>query len=162
MPTIFRKTAKGIAEIETRAHRLTPRLRGALILVDGKRHADELRGLLLQQADETLSALLEQGFIEASGESAPPRPPREAAAPPPPPPKPAPAPPADGFVALRREAVRNLIDLVGPMGEALALRMERSTSADELRPMIELAAQTIANTRGRAKATEYTERFSAL
>ncbi len=159
MPTIFRKTAKGVAEIETRAHRLTPRLRGALIVVDGKRNADDLRSLLAQQADESLAALLEQGFIEAAGESAPPRPPREAAAPPP---KPAPAPPADGFLALRREAVRNLIDLVGPMGEALALRMERSTSADELRPMIEVAAQTIANTRGRAKATEYSERFSAL
>jgi hypothetical protein len=161
MPTIFRKTAKGVAEIETRAHRLTPRLRGALIVVDGKRHADELRGLLAQQADESLATLLEQGFIEAAGESAPPRPPREAAAPPPPP-KPAPAPPADGFLALRREAVRNLIDLVGPMGEALALRMERSANADELRPMIEVAAQTIANTRGRAKAAEYAERFSAL
>ena len=36
MSTIFRKTAKGTSEVETRANRLPPRLRAALILVDGR------------------------------------------------------------------------------------------------------------------------------
>ena len=69
MPIIFRKTAKGIAEIETRAHRLAPRMRSTLMPVEGNRDADDMRLLVTQQADETLAALLEQGFIEAVGET---------------------------------------------------------------------------------------------
>ncbi|MDP3085766.1 MAG: hypothetical protein Q8N44_19040, partial [Rubrivivax sp.] len=65
MATIYRKTAKGLTEIATREHRLTPRLRSALIVTDGKRNDAELRALISQQADETLASLLEQGFIEA-------------------------------------------------------------------------------------------------
>jgi hypothetical protein len=66
MATIYRKTSKGHAEIETRVHRLPPRLRGALIVVDGRRADDELRRLV-PQADETLQLLAEQGFIELIG-----------------------------------------------------------------------------------------------
>ncbi len=46
MATIYRKTAKGHSEIETRAHRLAPRLRSALIMVDGRRSDDEVRKLI--------------------------------------------------------------------------------------------------------------------
>ena len=67
MATIYRKTAKGHSEIETRAHRLSPRLRSALILIDGRRSDDEVRKLSPQQADETLQLLVEQGFIEIIG-----------------------------------------------------------------------------------------------
>ena len=97
MPIIFRKTAKGVAEIETRAHRLPPRMRSTLILVDGKRDADDMRALVTQQADESLAALLEQGFIEAVGETmraAPAPAQRTAAAAPAPAPAPAAAKPA--------------------------------------------------------------------
>lgn len=69
MPTIFRKTAKGVAEIETRAHRLVPRMRNTLILVDGRRDSDDLQTLLAKPAEDTLRALAEQGFIEAVGET---------------------------------------------------------------------------------------------
>ena len=72
MPLIYRKTAKGLTEIETRAHRLPPRLRSALIVVDGKRDVAELRPMILAQPEETLQALAEQGFIEVVGETAPP------------------------------------------------------------------------------------------
>lgn len=64
MPLIYRKTAKGVSEIETRAHKLAPRLRSALIMVDGKRTDDELRALILQQPVETVAWLLENGFID--------------------------------------------------------------------------------------------------
>jgi hypothetical protein len=46
MATTHRKTAKGTAEIETRAHRLSLRLRGMLILVDGRRSDDQLRAFV--------------------------------------------------------------------------------------------------------------------
>ena len=62
MATIYRKSARGLAEIETRAARLPPRLRGALILVDGRRSADEIRRLIPVEPEATLQALAAQGF----------------------------------------------------------------------------------------------------
>ena len=110
MPLIYRKTAKGLTEIETRAHRLPPRLRSALILVDGRRDVNDLKPLIMQQAEETLSSLAEQGFIEAVGETA-----RSAS----PPPAPAPAPSASAttaggndFDSTRRAAVRHMVNAV--------------------------------------------------
>ena len=164
MSIIYRKSAKGVAEIETRAHRLPPRLRSVLIIIDGKRSASELKGLILAQADETLASLLEQGFIEAVG-SAPAAPARAFAAPmtaSTPAPAPATRPAADDFDTRRRDMVRRLTDLVGPLGEALAMRMERTRNADELRPLLAVALQVISNTRGRAAAADFEARFSDL
>ena len=64
MTTIYRKTAKGRAEIETRTHRLPPRLRGALIVVDGQRSVAELAGMIPGDAEGALQQLLGDGFIE--------------------------------------------------------------------------------------------------
>jgi hypothetical protein len=153
MATTYRKSSKGVAEIETRAHRLPPRLRSALIVVDGRRSATELYKLIPQQAEETVAALLEQGFIEAVAQA-----PSAAA----PAPRPAGPPAPVDFDSRRRDAVRRFTDLVGPMGEALAMRMERCRSADELRPLLALASQILANTRGRQAATDYSARFSEL
>jgi hypothetical protein len=161
MATIYRKTVKGVQEIETRALKLAPRFRSLLILVDGRRSDDELLRMVTSAGDQGLQALAEGGFIEAIGltaESAP-RPPPAAATPPVPA---APAPPAPGgagFEQRRRDAVRALIDHVGPMGEALALRMERSRSPEELAALLATAAQIIANTRGRDAAASYLRRF---
>jgi hypothetical protein len=164
MPLIYRKTAKGLAEIETRAHRLTPRMRSALILVDGKRDLAELKTLVTQQADETVLALAEQGFIEAVGESAalPPAPPpavaAPAAAPAPPAAAGAAAPQAD-FDSTRRAAVRALNDLVGPAADTLAIRMEKARNLAELLPVLVQAAQTVSAMRGKAAAEAFAKRF---
>lgn len=158
MVHIHRKTAKGLAEIETRAHRLPPRLRSALILVDGKRSDEELAKMVLQDPDGTLKALVEGGFIEAfevEPPAAPVRAPQPKVAPP------APTMAAPSFEQTRREAVRALTDLVGPMAEAVALRMEKARNPDELRPLLTLAMQVIANTRGRQMALDYGRRFGA-
>jgi hypothetical protein len=160
MPTIFRKTAKGQTEIETRVHRLTPRLRALLILVDGKRDSGALAALVPQQFDALIDELAAQGFIEGVRETA-----AAVAAPAPAPAAPA-APPgapaassSPDFVALRREAVRALTDAVGPAAETVAMRMERSRSLEELRPLLSQAAQVIANMRGSAAANAYAARF---
>jgi hypothetical protein len=160
MPLIYRKTTKGLTEIETRAHRLPPRLRSALILVDGRRDVNDLKPLLMQQAEETLGTLAEQGFIEAVGESAPPPPP--AAAPPP-----APAPKAASsagtdFDNTRRAAVRALNDLLGPAAESIAMKMEKARNLAELVPLLTQAAQSVATMRGRAAAEEFARRFGIL
>ncbi len=160
MPTIYRKSAKGLHEIETRAHRLVPRLRSALILVDGKRSDDELRSMLLQQPDETLATLLGQGFIELVAVTAPPREaPRPAA--PQAPPAPAKAAGAE-FEAQRRNAVRELNELLGPVAETLALRIEKTKTAEELRVQLGSAQQAIVNMRGAAAAQAFAARFASV
>jgi hypothetical protein len=158
MPIIFRKTAKGVTEIETRAHRLAPRLRSALIMVDGKRSDADLRPLITQQPDETLAALAEQGFIEIVA-AAPAMAPLPRAAVPP---AAVPVRPALDFETRRRAAVRGLNDLLGPAAETLAIRMERARSAEELRPLLATAVQLVANARGRSAADDYAARFPDL
>jgi len=159
MPTIFRKTAKGVAEIETRAHRLTPRMRSTLILVDGKRDGADLRQLITQQADETLQALAEQGFIEAVGETvhaaAAPGAPEAAAAPAAPPP----AAPTQDVNVVRKAAVRMLVEILGPSSDALAVRMEKVRTMEELKPLLGQAAKLIMAARGRASAEAYAAMF---
>lgn len=84
MPTIYRKTPKGQTEIETRAHRLAPRLRSLLIMVDGRRSDVDLERLMPQLSAAALLSLAAGGFIEAiSVTSAEPRPQPAAVTPPP-------------------------------------------------------------------------------
>lgn len=159
MPIIYRKSAKGQREIETREHRLPPRLRSALILVDGKRSDAELNSMVMQPA-ETLAALLEQGFIEVAGTTAvreasrPAAAPAAAAAPG----RPA-AAGAGEFESRRRAAVRELNDLLGPAAESLAIRIEKAKSLEELRPLLVNGAQMIAGFRGRGAAEAFAARF---
>lgn len=164
---IFRKTAKGLAEIETRAHRLPPRLRSALIIVDGRRSAEALRPLILQQPQETLQWLLDEGFIEPAPGAPEPAPAPTPLAPRPAAPGQAPVAQADAagagdFTRARAEAVRLLLQRVGPDGEDLALRMERAPNAEALRPLLNLAVQSVANMRGRQAAQEFAALLSAL
>lgn len=154
MPVIYRKTAKGQDEIATRAHRLQPRLRQALILVDGKR-SDEDCARLLPQADEVLRALIDGGFVEAAGVVAPAPVRVEAATPAPP--APPPAPPFGD--ALKREIVRSLNDQLGPMAETLAIKVERVRSAEELRAVLEQAQRALRDMRGSAAARAFAERY---
>lgn len=155
MATIHRKSAKGVAEIETRAHRLAPRLRSLLILVDGRKSDDEL-ARLMPQADGGLAQLLADGFIE-----------QVVATPTRPPERPAPAAPSGDaapravadLTTLQRLAVRQLTELVGPLGEGLALRIEKARTVEELRPLLATAEQVIANTRGRQAAADFAARL---
>lgn len=192
MPTLYRKTAKGVAEIATREHRLTPRVRQALILVDGQRGDDELRRMIPEHADETLHVLASGGFIELVGvtgvetpvRSEAPRAPAAPTASTSPSassattssglaPAAAPATPASrgdaapttvpGPLRLdaqeRRAAVRMLTDQVGPHAEMLAMKIERARDGDELQRLLEMARQSIRNTRGEFAATAFADRF---
>jgi hypothetical protein len=166
MSIIFRKTAKGVIEIETREHRLPPRVRNALILVDGKRDVAALKVLMPQQVDGTLETLLEQAFIEVVGESVAASSSRalpdanarastgpvanaQTAA------LPASSTSDPSFATRQRAAVRDFNNAIGPMGESLAIRMERARDESELRPLVQMAVQLIANARGRSAAEAY-------
>jgi hypothetical protein len=159
MTTIYRKTPKGQAEVETRANRLPPRLRAALILVDGRRSEDELTKLVSNDAAQVLRGLLDDGYVELV----------EAAAP-----KPRPAAPVvtastpgllsmppSVIAATKRDSVRMLTEQIGPMAEALSLKIERASNAAELQGLLEIACQVLGNTRGRAAAEAFAQRFLA-
>jgi DNA-binding transcriptional MocR family regulator len=161
MSVAFRKTTKGQAEIETRAHRLSPRLRALLIMVDGKRDLAALSAMVPPPAQAALDELLAQGFVEQVPGAAPAAPGAAASS--------ATAVAAAARVSsrsaaaldtLRREAVRALNDAAGPAAEAVAMRLEKAQGAEELRPLIALAARTVANLRGRAAGEAYAERFN--
>jgi len=172
MATIYRKTPKGHAEIESRALRLSPRVRSALILVDGRRSDEELQRVILAQPAETLQSLLELGLIEVISITQPMAPQRAASAVAPGAQTPAPAAaapvaprpmtpalPPRSFETLRADLVRSFTDSVGPMSEALAIKMERARSPDELRTLAQTAQRIIGNARGGQAANDFGARF---
>lgn len=163
MNTVYRKTAKGISEIETRANRLVPRLRSTLILVDGKKIDDELARLIAGDAPAILASLLADGYIEVlatlaerpGSRSAEDKPAAATSAPS----RREPAGGAASFETVRRDAVRQLNELLGPVAEELAIRIERSKTMPELQPLLAQGAQTLRNLRGAAVANAFAARF---
>ncbi len=157
MSLVYRKTDKGVSEIETRANRLAPRLRTTLIMVDGHRTDDDVRELVQAESDAVLTALLEQGYIEvisfvparAASNAAAAAAEAESA----------PAPSAAAMDDTRRRAVRALTDMVGPMGEDLAMRIEKARRWEDLEPLLRMAQEAVRNTRGQAAGAEFGERF---
>ena len=152
MTRIFRKTDKGVDEIATRANHLVPRLRTALILVDGTRNETDLGQLIKLHPVETLEELLTLGYIEVAtvAEAPPKKASEEPAA------KKAAGGPAHAekaFADFRAEAVRAFNDLTGPAGETLAMKMEKATSREQLAPLLQTAYQIIGNSRGNQAAT---------
>jgi len=113
---------------------------------------------MAQHADEALATLVADGFIEviAIVDSRRGSEPAAAQAPS------APAPTPEVLASLRRDAVRRIGDLLGPTGDTLALKIERSKTADELRALLAQAAPLIGTVCGREKAAEFTARFSDL
>ena len=156
MPIIYRKTAKGLAEIETRVYRLSPRLRSVLIMVDGKRGDTELLQML-PQAAEALAALVHDDFIAEFarvGTAAP-------LAPTPPPERTVIRGPQPGFEAMRNDLLRAFNDRLGPAGEGMAIRMERARNETEFRALLPSAVQLVATLQGRDAADSFMARINA-
>lgn len=159
MSTVYRKTDKGVSEIETRAFRLLPRLRQALILVDGRKTDAELAKLILAEPEATLATLQAEGFIEklATVADAPPERKADVAGA-------AAAPVRKAVVsvdAIRRDAVRYLNDQLGPAAEGISMKLERVKTMPELRPLLVSAAQLLVNIRGSDAAQAFANRFLA-
>lgn len=158
MAITYRKTPKGFAEVETRAHRLAPRIRNTLILLDGVRTMDDLGSMVAQGLDENVQTLLDGEFIEpvVVAERQ-----RGAARPESPPPPKAPDAPSADFLSVRREVVRVVNEQLGPVAESVAIKMERARSAAEFQPLLVSAAQLIQTVRGVQAARAFRERFLA-
>jgi hypothetical protein len=161
MGTIYRKTAEGQQEIDSRGRQLGPRLRTALIMVDGRRSDEDLRKLIAVQADETLQTLLEHKLIEvvSVSQTRPPARPGAAANSPSASPVAPAAVPSRDLPTLRRDAVRAVNDLLGPMGEMIAMKLEQAKNAEDLRAALERAVTVIGNARGGAAAVQFARQF---
>lgn len=144
---VFRKTALGLDELESRRHGLDPRARQLLILIDGRRNRDELARMLPQdQLDAYLTLLDAGGFVEAM--------------------VPATSPPDssladDEFPRERQRMVRALLDVTGPSGNEFAIRIERCQTGTELRELLPAAIELVEAIRGRIASRQFAERLRA-
>lgn len=182
--TVYRKTAKGSAEIERRQHGLSIKLRSVLIMVDGRRDDGELRPLVGAHFDSLIDALVVGEFVEAvTVTEGPAAGGTHAAAPAaralPPvsaglaplsslspsaatamaPPAPSAATGVATFLVRRRDAVKQLHDLLGPSADPLTVRVERASTEAELLPLLQLARHLIASARGPESARVWQQRF---
>jgi hypothetical protein len=140
--TIFRKTELGNAEVANRKLGLRAELRRLLILVDGRNTTAKLAAFVrLPEVDSLLYELQSLGVIEVSDSS----PVATAATPA----SVAPsgdqslAPTQEQFAAARSAAVRFLNDTLGPGAETLAIKLERTKNAQELRDVVTQVRQSL-------------------
>ncbi len=149
MATIYRKTELGQAEIATRALKLPPRLRQALIVVDGRRDVEELRKLIPPPAEDVLQSLLELDCIELAGAPLAAAAQAQAAAS---------APPVEVVLSLteaRQRAVRWLSNALGPYADPLNLRIEKVKTPEDLRAALVLAANFVRQQLGTGRTAEF-------
>lgn len=174
MPIIYRKTARGLAEVETRVYKLSPRLRSVLIMIDGKRSDVDILQLL-PQAGDALAVLVQEDFIAEFTRTAPlppgPAASATAAAAPRAPLAPAAAPEAPErtiirgqqptFEAMRRDLLGAFNERLGPAGEGMALRLAQARNETEFRALLPAALQLIAALKGREAAEAFMARINA-
>jgi hypothetical protein len=172
VPTIYAKSPAGQLELKSRSNAVPPRARTLLILVDGKRSDTELSALV-PDFEASVDALLKAGLIEPVASARPPASTRAVGGPeapspaaaaaaaaervPPPPPAPA----AIDLPTLRLESARAVNNLLGPEGDALAMRIERAAEAEVLQVALERCVSYIAATRGKRAADEFAQRYLA-
>lgn len=137
---VFHKTQAGASEIAAPVHALPPKLRRALIMVDGAKSVAELSAAF--RPGEAAAILLElqaKGLVSLSGGEAA-KPAASAAAP-----EPAAGLPRERFEEIRREAMREISHRLGPNGDALALKVERCATPQELRVALREAEKILAS-----------------
>jgi hypothetical protein len=155
----YTRTPAGDAEAKARALPLSVPLRRVLNLIAQNTPADALRtAVRFGDLDRTLGELIERGLIvgEAPPSAAPavalPRATVSAGAPAGPPPL-----IQTYFAGARQQVVRFLIDNLGPQGESLALRVERTTDPALLEQIAFDSRRVLHELRGRAVADKYVE-----
>jgi hypothetical protein len=142
MPTVYRKSLKGIDEIAFKSGTLPLRLTSYLLAVDGVASTDELaaRNPHLPSMDVILNGLMQQGFIELVAPNAVPAAPSVAAAAPraayeAPAMQPAPAPaavPGLQLESLKANMVRDVSSLLGSDAGPVINKIQNCRSRDDL------------------------------
>ena len=175
----FKKTPKGQAEIEGSTRQLPQSLRMALLLVDGKRSAAEVTGMLSGATTDTLRKLRDEGYIEAtkapsrSSSSGSSTPAPQAASDAPDSVFKASVMPSRFDIAARAgddvatdkeraQVERSITRALGPAGSGLAERARAARSVGDLVEVVKSAQRAIANARGKEIADEFASRYAGL
>lgn len=151
--SVYRKTQRGVDALAVRQGGLTPRQRSLLILVDGRRNAQELATLGAACGDvaELLNAMLTEGYVERLG--------------------PAPAavearaqavPAALPLAQVRIQAVRRLNDMLGPAAVDMCLRLEKAQSLQEFRAALHRVEATLGQAVGSQRAAAFVSDMEKL
>jgi hypothetical protein len=169
---LFDKTDKGREEISTRKYQLPARLRGVLLLVDGKHSGDALLkkfgGVGLNE--QTLAELAASGFIqgiEVAPSPAAERVPAETA------PEPAAEPlqadsagiPPDGetqYQSVYHFYSETIKSTIGLRGFALQLKVERCASLEDFRALRHPYLEAVFNAKGAEMARSLRDRLDQL
>lgn len=156
---VYRKSIAGQEALARRDPALTMRHRSLLIMVDGKRSAEEL-GRLAAGAGEfesLMDALSDLGMIEPVAVT--PSAPAPATGP-----SPAPAVPGAQASApaltlpqAQRVAVRRLTDLLGPSAEDLCMKLEATRTPKDFMALVKRAEDMLRNVKGDAAADSLTQ-----
>jgi hypothetical protein len=146
MATVYKKTLKGVEEVALRSSGLQLRLRAYLILVDGAKSDEDIQMLNpnLPEVGMVLGALLDEGYIEAIGQS------KSAAAPfqqtiQQKPQQASPAPSfantssannSSGFLEARDAMTREIMQLLGKDAEMVVAKIQRCENGMDLFAMM--------------------------
>lgn len=159
---VFRKTAKGAAEMAARSIKLASMTRMAMVMVDGVRPVADLAGKLGGDgpAQAALNELLAHGLIEAAmtgnadtaadtaaGTGAEDAGPVASSA------------PVMPFEALRTWTSRATSAAMGPMGDDVCLAIERARTLDELVAAARRARAGMEGIAGKRKADAFWSEF---
>lgn len=173
--TLLAKTDKGREALAARPPELGPRLRSALIMVDGKKNVAEL--VKFGGALASLEQLVEAGWVvevDASGQpvqrasshagaavdaAATAEEPSAVA---PAPAAPAPAPQTLPYSEARRMVVRYINDQLGPMGELTAIRVEGCKSPADLQALLPRIRDALSNYRNAAAVQRFDQELVPL
>jgi hypothetical protein len=168
---IYRKSAKGSDAIATRQAGLSPRLRSALIMVDGKRSYSDLATMVSVLGDpEALVKELEStGLIELVGGPAQATPGATSAQVPgmdatslataKTVPAALSAPPT--LAGAKRFTARLLTELLGPMSEVLCVKIEAARDMADFITAVKRARDVVREVKGQAAATQFIEQVEA-
>jgi hypothetical protein len=161
---IYAKTPKGVAEVGARGAQLSMVARRVLIMMDGKRTVDELAVYVRAgEVEAILTQLESEGLAEKTGAVAATTVAPRAISEPAPPETPTIAPPVSierdlgpiTFEEVKRRAVRELNDRLGPEADVIAMRIEACRSIDEFRERVRDAERYVAAALGAAAAQDY-------
>ena len=172
----YKKTDKGQAEIDGAVRQLPQRLRMVLVLVDGRRSADDLQQMLPAATPQTLQSLLDEGYIAPAPAPAPLRRASTAAAPAAAPSAAAADPMFDAAHMPRRFDVasrpedeaatdeqraqieRSLRRALGPTADSLIETVRRARTVRDLIDVLTTAQRAIENARSKSIADEFASR----
>ena len=159
---IFDKTDKGREEIATRKYQLPTRLRTLLVMVDGKQSDEELlkkvAGIGLTQ--ESISELLDNGFIQLAAQPAPApieTPVAQAA-----PESPSLPEGLSQFQAIYQFYTETIKSTIGLRGYTLQLKVEKAASIEDFRVLRDPYLEAVLKAKGKEIARSVRTRLDQL